>query len=68
MRIKFIKSPTGLFKMAYSSGAEVIASANGVTPAQCEELIAAGVAIKVDEPKAAPAVKKPKAKSKSSKK
>ena len=54
--------------MAYSSGAEVIASANGVTPAQCEELIAAGVAIKVDEPKAAPAVKKSKAKSKSSKK
>ena len=44
MRIKFITSPTGSFKLAYNIGAEVESDPNGINDAQCNELIKAGAA------------------------
>ena len=60
MKIKFIKSPTGTFNLSYTEGAELSASSDGITAAQCRELISAGVAIEVTAPKAAKEIKKPK--------
>lgn len=45
MRIKFLKSPTGLFKLAYSKDNEA-----DVNDDLAKKIIAKGYAIEIDEP------------------